>query len=123
MSPSGQPLAGAICTVGISVSVGCGNVGLGPSETCSGSLEESPQPASDRLTSSARADLKVTADPPAEGPLGQNRVARFRFRGTMPRAGGWPGVMHDQLILAILMYGLFPLWLLAGLADYLCHRV
>jgi hypothetical protein len=30
--------------------------------------------------------------------------------------------MNDALILNILMYGLFPLWLAAGLADYLCHR-
>ena len=30
--------------------------------------------------------------------------------------------MHDTLILGILMYALFPLWLAAGFADYLCHR-
>ena len=30
--------------------------------------------------------------------------------------------MHDKIAMGVLMYFVMPLWLIAGLADYLCHR-
>jgi hypothetical protein len=29
----------------------------------------------------------------------------------------------DELLVGLLLYGVFPLWLVAGFADYCCHRV
>jgi hypothetical protein len=29
----------------------------------------------------------------------------------------------DELVIGMLLYGVFPLWLIAGFADYCCHRV
>ncbi|TWB41163.1 diguanylate cyclase [Nitrospirillum pindoramense] len=29
---------------------------------------------------------------------------------------------HEAVTLAVLMYGIVPLWFMAGLADWLCHR-
>ena len=43
LTPAGQPLAGAIFTVGIIVVVGAGSVGLAPKSAPCGSLELSPQ--------------------------------------------------------------------------------
>ena len=31
--------------------------------------------------------------------------------------------MIDELLVGLLQYGVFPLWLVAGFADYCCHRV
>jgi hypothetical protein len=31
--------------------------------------------------------------------------------------------MYDDVAVNVLMYFVLPLWLLAGFADYLCHRV
>ncbi len=30
--------------------------------------------------------------------------------------------MHDKIAMGVLMYFVMPLWLIAGFADYLCHR-
>lgn len=30
--------------------------------------------------------------------------------------------MHDKIAMGVLMYFVMPLWLVAGFADYLCHR-
>src|SRR4051794_27853102 len=45
MPPSGQPLAGAILTVGNRVLLGAGNCGWGPVPAATGSVASSPQPA------------------------------------------------------------------------------
>ncbi len=45
-APSGQPFAGAMFTVGISVLLGSGIVGLAPTPGSCANLELSPQPAS-----------------------------------------------------------------------------
>jgi hypothetical protein len=29
----------------------------------------------------------------------------------------------DELVIGLLLYGVFPLWVVAGFADYCCHRV
>jgi hypothetical protein len=43
-----------------------------------------------------------------------------RLMGALPVSDNL--VSTDQLTIAVLMYFVLPLWLVAGFADYLCHR-
>src|SRR5687767_9975378 len=56
--PLGQPLAGAILTVGINVLFGGGSVGCGPSPALGGKRAVSPQPARPSATSAQAALLR-----------------------------------------------------------------